>query len=108
MQDRASEPGLMLASAAGGRDRVAAPAFEGHSTTAAVTIILTLAGIGVVLLLVSLLPSYVFVGASRVVRSRFLAGLSYQLATSRGDVAILGLSVLGALAGAFLIVFLAP
>jgi hypothetical protein len=98
----------MVASSAGGGDRVAALAFERHSTTPAVMIILTLAGIGGVLLLVSLLPSHVFVGASRVVRSRFLADLSYQLASSRGEVAVLGLSVLGALAGAFLIVFLGP
>jgi hypothetical protein len=108
LRERSSEPGSMLASSAGGRDRIAAPAAEGYSTTTAVSIILALAGIGAVLLLVSLVPSHVFVGASRVVRSRLLADLSYQLASSRGEVAILGLSVLGALAGAFLIVFLGP
>ncbi len=78
-------------------------AFDRPSHPTAVAIILALAALGVGALAVSLVPSRLYLRASSAIPSRTLADFAYRLASSRGDVAVLGLATLTLLGFAFLV-----
>jgi hypothetical protein len=92
-----------------GRFTVVSPAafdrssFDRPSHATAVAVIVALAGLGIVALGVSLVPSRLYLRASSALPSRMLADFAYRLAVSRGDVGLLGLATLAVLGFAFLL-----
>jgi hypothetical protein len=79
-------------------------AVEGPAPVAALALSLGLAALGLLAVAVGLVPSRVYFRASGVVRSRVLADMAYRMASSRGEVALMGVATLIALAIAFLLV----
>jgi hypothetical protein len=80
-----------------------ASALERPSHATAVAVIIALAGLGLAALAVSLVPSRLYLRASSAIPSRMLADVAYRLASSRGDVGLLGLATLTVLGFAFLL-----
>lgn len=77
---------------------------ERPAPVAALALSLGLAALGLLALAVGLVPSRVYLRASGVVRSRVLADMAYRMASSRGEVAVMGVATLTALAIAFFLV----
>ena len=77
--------------------------FDRPPHTTAVAVLVALAGLGLAALAVSLVPSRLYMRASSTIPSRRLADVAYRLASSRGDVGLLGLATLTLLGFAFLL-----
>jgi hypothetical protein len=84
------------------RAGVDATAFE-RPAFRAVGILLALAALGSLAVALSLVPSRFYLRASSAIPSRMFADFAYRLASSRGDVGLLGLATLTVLGFAFLL-----
>jgi hypothetical protein len=83
---------------------VTASALSPTRPVAALATMLGLAGLGLAALLVSLVPGRMYLRAGSAVESRVVADVAYRLASSRGEVALLGIAMLAVLGIALLLV----